>query len=148
LDWSSAMTAPLKVTAKLSYKDKKGKGKSKKECEMNIPLSTFVTPKKVTKTELAEVEKKCNSKSNKRIEIKKPVRDVLQLVIPTLQVHLIDAVAFVAQYFGQWSPDSSPVIVRVQATKGDNSGVDATVRATTDTLAEALFEELATALQS
>jgi len=71
LDWSSAMTAPLKVTAKLSYKDKKGKGKSKKECEMNIPLSTFVTPKKVTKTELAEVEKKCNSKSNKRIEIKK-----------------------------------------------------------------------------
>jgi len=58
LDWSSAMTAPLKVQAKLSYKDKKGKGKSKKECEMYIPLSTFVTPKKVTKTELAEVEKK------------------------------------------------------------------------------------------
>jgi len=148
VDWSSPITAPLKIQAKLSYKDKKGKGKSKKECEMNIPLSTFIIPKKVTPSELAEIVKKSNNKANRRIEIKRPVRDVLQQVIPTLQVTLVEAVAFVAQYYGHWSPDSSHVVVRVQATKGDNSGVDATVRATSESLAEALFEELTVALQS
>jgi len=148
LDWASSSTAPQKIQVRLSYKDKKGKGKSKKECEVTIPFSTFVVPKKISSAELVDISKKCNCKVSKRIEIKKSVKDALQQVIQILQVSLIEAVNFVAQYHGYLSTDSSPVIVSVKGTKGDNSGVEATVKTTSDSLSESLFEELSVALQS
>jgi len=71
--------------------------------------------------------------------------EALKQVCAILHVSLVEAVSFVASYYGSLNPNGY-VFVVVKAKKGDESGIDVEVKSDKEGISKGLLDELTAAL--
>jgi len=85
----------------------------------------------------------CICSSSRAITLSRhAVPDALKLVSSILNVQLIEAVAFTAMYYGQLTSDNSHICALVKAKKGDNTSLALEIKTPSQSLSDALLEEL------
>ena len=141
LDRSFLLTGRLSYTA-----DRDGKGKDGESIDIDIPMSTFILPKKVTTTEMANLlamsNKPPTSLAQSNISLKKlRVSEVIRTIPGLLNVSLVEAVNFTATYFGTLATNQTSVAVLVKARKGDDSSVSIEIKTTSSKVSDELLEE-------
>jgi len=145
---STSLDRPYTLSARVSYTTDKGRGgKDDESCAIELPLSTFIQPKKLSATEMASAmlnaSKPPKSLASTTLNLKKnKVNEAIRAITPALNVALVEAVAFTATYFGIMAANQTYVAVLVKARKGDDSSLSVEVKTTSSKYSEELLDEI------
>jgi len=143
VDFLENFERPGFVSASLSYEDAKGKGKSDRECEIVLPWSVFVQPKRLSSTDFAAIIPSCPHTAAKKVALGElSVGDALKNVCPLLNIALVEALNFNAMYYGQLVTDQRHVAVMIKANKNDNSNIQVEIKTASQALSNSLMEEV------
>jgi len=137
------------IPVSLSYKNDKGKGKSKK-LGIVIPVSLFVVSKKISSDQMQVIlaEAEDLALSSQKIHLNKSsVAEALRMVSGVVNVALVEAVSFTATYYGQVCLDNSHVAIMVKAKRDDDTSIWVDIKGANQAWTDGLMKELIASLK-